>query len=213
MKNRLFTNLVALGLVMGATTVAMAGGPDMSAASEAAAQQPVANASGLYLGADLGYGAFNSGSKVGEFNTFAKSLGAKATDSGVVFGAHVGYDINRYVAAQVSYLYLPKINFSYDSSSVNVYNNMLAVEAKGMFPLMSDKLVPFATAGYAVIFTSPGDSNVDTKATNWEPVFGAGMEYKVTPHIGVNAQYKVVTNFNNKFSTVNMGLAGLNYYF
>ena len=89
---------------------------------------------------------------------------------------------------------------------------MIAFEAKGQYPVMNDKLIPFVTAGYGVILFSTSDDNTSSGST-WEPVIGAGLEYKVNRHLGVNAQYKVVMNVNDEFSTVNMGLAGFNYYF
>ena len=49
--------------------------------------------------------------------------------------------------------------------------------------------------------------------STWEPIAGAGLEYRVSKHVGVNGQYKVVMNVNNEFGTVNMGLFGVNFYF
>lgn len=201
---KMFTTIAALGVVLG-STAALAGGADEMPANN----QPAL--SGLYVGAGVGYGSL-SGKAISAVRAAARASGVKNTDSGVVANAHIGYDINRYLAAQVSYLYLPKVGFKFQGKSNNVYNNMYALEAKAKYPLMDGKVIPFATAGYGIVVMTPSGDHV--KSTHaWEPILGAGVEYKVTPHVGVNAQYKVVINANNDFNTVNMGLAGVNYYF
>jgi opacity protein-like surface antigen len=199
---KLLTTVAALGIVLG-STAAIAGGPDNMSAQPAL--------TGFYVGAGVGYGAL-SGSSISAISSAARDLHVKTTDSGVVFDAHLGYNINRYFGAQLEYMYLPQLKFSFDGASASINNNFIALEAKGQYPLMDDKVVPFVTAGYGIVINSASGDNADS-TSEWEPVLGLGVEYKVTPNIGVNVQYKVVINANDNFANVNMGLVGANYYF
>ena len=167
---------------------------------------------GVYFGLHLGYGAFANGSEINAITKEARDDGIDASDSGFVGNVEVGYNFNKYIAAQIDYLYLPRIHFSYDDSSSSIYNYMFAGELKAQYPLLHDKLIPFVTAGYGVVAFTTDDDNADTGST-WEPIAGAGLEYRVSKHVGVNGQYKVVMNVNNEFGTVNMGLFGVNFYF
>lgn len=199
--------------VLAASAVAMAGGPDNMAPAAPSYH------TGFYAGADLGYGGY-TGDVANVMKATTKGLGLKSSFSGAVFGAHVGYDINQYFAAQLEYAYLPKIKASTDGFSQVASYNMAAIEGKVMYPVLDGKLIPFATAGYGVIFTSTKINHKTDKSFSghiFRPVLGAGVEYKVMPKLGVYAQYKAVigTDVNAKktYPTAQMGLVGVNYYF
>ena len=191
-----------------ASAVSMAGGPDNMNA-------PATKDSGLYVGAGVGYGAYTG--------QYVKDAALKTTfkkTHNFVFGAHVGYDINKYVAAQVEYLYLPHLAAK-ASADADLTAQAFALEAKVMYPLMDGKVIPFADAGGALVIegyaVAPKASHDTGRTYMWRPVVGAGAEYKVMPNLGVTVEYKAIigstsANNRNDFSTTQMGLVGINYY-
>ncbi len=175
--------------------------------------QNVPNANNLYFGIDVGYGALTNGNTISAIKQEARDDGVTVSDSNFVTAGHFGYSFNHYIAAQLEYLFLPFISFSYNGSYSTIFSNMIAFEIKGQYPLMNDKLFPFVTAGYGIVlFLTDNNDNVNTTSV-WEPIISAGLEYKINQRIGINTQYKILIDANNKSSTVNMGLVGFNFYF
>lgn len=213
-----------IGAVALATSAfAMAGGPDNMGA-------PV-KTSGFYAGADMGYAytpnGFNKISSTAKSDL--KAVGVNQDKDGFTFGGHLGYNFNQYIAAEAGYLRLPKIGYE-DKSGVlgtthdfvgHENNNVLYLAAKASYPVYN-KLSVFAKAGYAFIFSDSGASfqvngttynTTGTSETYYNPMLGAGVEYKVMPKLGVNASYTAIIHVKNEYPTTHLFMGGLNYYF
>lgn len=206
-----------------ASAFAMAGGPDNMG-------NPV-KTSGFYAGADMGYSYSPNG--FDKLNSTAKSdlntLGIKQTKDGFVFGGHLGYNFNQYIAAEAGYLRLPRIGYKASSGAFGTSNdfvghennNALYLAAKASYPIY-DKLSVFAKAGYAFIFSNTGASfqvngvtynTTGASETYYNPLVGGGLEYRVLPKLGVNASYTAIIHVKNEYPTTHLFMGGLNYYF
>jgi outer membrane protein W len=167
----------------------------------------------FYFGVDVGYGSLSGQDSISAIKQEARDDGVDLSVFNFVMAGHFGYNFNQYFAAQLEYQLLPLISFSYNGYTSSILSNMLAVDVKAQYPLMNNKLFPFVTAGYGIVLFSSDDDDYVNTGTAWEPVFAAGLEYRVSKRIGINAKYKVLFDINNKFSMVNMGLVGFNFYF
>ena len=219
--NKIVITLVGAAALAG-SVVALAGGVD---------QAPAAKQGGFYMGADLGYANTPNGFR--KISAAAKSdlnaAGISQENSGLTFGFHAGYDFNKYVALEGGYIRLPKVGYKDKNNLIgkndfvgHENNNVAYAAVKGMYPFLNDKLDVFAKVGYAAIFSNSGaDFSVNgttyqvsgTSETYYDPLVGAGVEYKVLPSVGINAQYTALIDAGKNYPTTHLVTAGLNYYF
>lgn len=220
MKN-IFIAMVGTVTLIG-SAIAMAGGPDdMSSpaaapASVEATPSPNALPDSLYIGTDLGYA-----DTPGEL---ASIPGTSKVNDGFAFAFHAGYKFNPYIGLEAGYMRLPKLGYNQAGSFLgNTNNNVYSLMVKGNYhPEWGwwgwDRLDLFAKAGYAVITSDPtvtegGYTLSGSASTFYNPVVAAGLEYRVLPHLGVDAQYMAIIRVDHQYDTTHLVTAGLNYYF
>lgn len=215
MKKTVVSLIAATALTAGA--VAFAGGPDVV---------PAPSHSGFYAGADLGYAYSPDGiDKELTKADIAALSDATKDNKGFAFGAHLGYQFNQYIALEGGYMRLPKVGYEQNHDFIGFDDtNVFYGAVKGSYPVI-DNLSVFAKAGYAVVKTSLDEENTttgvsvtDASSTNYMPLVGAGVEYRVLPKLGVNVAYTALIRVGkasngNHFPTTHIGTVGLNYYF
>lgn len=202
---------LAAGSALLASGLVMAGGADDAAVNPG-------YHSGIYLGADVGYGGVAGDKFQTTLRTEQLDNTIKVKDSGVTAGAHIGYDFNQYFAAQVDYMYLPHMKVSGNTFlDTDVTSQLFGIAAKGQYSFMQNQASVFALAGISVVYQSIDGTDGILSSTNAAPYVGAGVEYRVMPKLGVSAQYRAVIDTSSDNSriggTVQMGLVGMNYYF
>jgi outer membrane immunogenic protein len=129
--------------------------------------------SGVELGPDLGVGLGSVGS---------------ANTSGVVGGAHVGYNFqsSRIVGgAEVDGMFSGVRSGSLDSASFN-QDFLTSARVKGGY--VFGNLLGYGTIGWAWSTTDYRDLGVSTSSTVRGVVFGAGVEYPLTRNVSLRGE-------------------------
>jgi OOP family OmpA-OmpF porin len=184
-------------------------------------------APGFYVGPDLGY-SDTSNSALGLSSDVVKDLksrGITEDHSGLAIGGHGGYGFNKYFALEGGYMRLARIGIKYDGTFLGARSiNVAYADAKVSYPL-ANKFSVYGKVGYAAImqkYTGELESlnyKADAKKhTDFDPMAGAGVEYRVSRHLGLDLQYTAYINPHSKnsskgFPTTNMATVGLNIYF
>jgi outer membrane immunogenic protein len=154
---------------------------------------PLFTWTGVYVGGDIGYGwGKDSVSSLGT-NTFLGS----STASGVVGGAHIGYNyqINQFVVGlegDVSGTSISKSVFA----PFAVYNASIPIEGsvRGRVGYAWDRALFYATGGAAFAdiknsFSAPGVfASTSTGRVGW--TVGGGVEYALTNNWSVRGEYR-----------------------
>jgi opacity protein-like surface antigen len=186
MKKLLVVSAIA---ALGLSSVAFAGGlPETMPAAPAA----VSSDTGIYVGLSAGYG-INNWKNLDGLNSI--SVGK---DNGVVGRFFVGYDINRYFAAELGYTrFFNKPTFSFNRE----YNK---VKSTQVFDLMGKIKAPvvdnfdlYAKLGVGYMMTNfdtntPLVSDTGTTKKNrraFNVAFGVGADYYITPNIIANIEW------------------------
>lgn len=152
-----------------------------------------AHNSGAYVEANVG-GAYAS--------TKIDFFGTTDTESASAVGANanLGYQFNRFIAAEVGYTYYGN----------DIDASMGDVAVKAILPITDDfSLFGKLGAGYI------GANNNDHGSFDeWAGVYGIGAAYAITPSLDVNVQFQGATIWN-AFGDTNIGLVsgGLTYHF
>lgn len=177
-----------------------------------------------YVGAGVGY------AKVTERVSEETSLIVPgATASNFTFDgtntsgkAAVGFNLNRYVALEGSFVHFGKMYGRRDvlapsagTVDVNwkVYGLGLAVRAG--WPV-TDRLTVFGKVGTARLTTDRKSSNtlvpeqVDEKKARWSLMYGAGLDLDLTSNIGLRAEWELYRNGSNT-NTINIGGNAIDY--
>lgn len=151
-----------------------------SAQAEHAAKKHCPSHTGFYIDANIGY-VFSE-----------ESLFDSSTQDGIGFNTNFGYQFNRYVAAEIGYIYLNNLEGN------GIHWGIL--DLKGILPL-NNVFNFFAKAGLAVVLN---------KSTSAALFLAAGGEYFFTPHFDMHVQLSgEVTGFAN-FGLIS---AGFSYHF
>jgi len=152
---------------------------------------PACSWCGLYFGANAGYGGadfiadFNDSSPDADF----KTLSAKHSANSLLGGAHIGYNYQ---------LGLIVLGAETDISMTGIKSNVNGVESTlpwlgttrlraGIAP--TEYLLVYATGGaaYGHVKAGIGPDVFTTPTVGW--VLGGGAEYKLTPNLGLGAEY------------------------
>lgn len=171
--------------VLGASTIAMAGGDFEPVEPAVNVVEPVAETknplAGLYVGAGYGYGSAEATTVLGttddNFDTFLLQAGYKVAD---------------YIAVEARYW----VDMDGDADTWGIY-------AKPFYPV-TDELKVYGLLGYADI-----DTGESTDGFSW----GAGAAYKIMDNVCVFADYvsmyddEVVAGLDYKADTVNVGVS------
>jgi hypothetical protein len=135
------------------------------------------------------YGAFSStaGNNLGNQDMPSNSAG------GIIELRHVsnplvGYEVT-YSFNRANQVYVG--NCSLCPPPIAVSANAHEITGDWLFSLPAGKLRPFALAGVGVLLTEPVSGQSQTTSST-EPVFvyGAGLDWKLVPHLGLRFQYR-----------------------
>jgi len=155
---------------------------------------------GYFVGFDLGSAHINY-----QPNSFSAYTGlVPATEvsktKGLASDVYIGYRLYRELGWQVGYMQFQSANFSYANASTSMIAKRHDYDflIRGDYPFTS-KLNGFVKLGMARINSRYEVSSANTSnVTAWSPIYGAGVSYSITDHLGVNTQWlhinKVKTN-------------------
>lgn len=228
---RRFTILSAVILTSLSAAVAMAGGPEYAPP----------NYSGIYLEVNLGYAHIDCRNYALGIPNFGGqfSTGLSNTLGGFSVGPDIGYQFNEYWSLEAGWYYLPEVRGT--APVVVSVGPFIADKATAWFAYLAGKLmIPIYTDTY--IFAKVGGAYRQTRLTAnaaavnpvtgqslpitgryWTPLFGAGIQYYITPNWSINAQYLYVPGYqrfipatrNNRLNvpSASIILAGVGYKF
>ena len=132
-----------------------------------------------------------------------------ATDSG---GLQIGYryNFNHWLAAEADYAYSRNTQTYSGSESARVQSDVHAITGVGVVKLPHYRhFEPFALAGGgALIFDPTNNTNGSyagaSRQTKGTFVYGAGVDYPLTAHWAVRAEYRGYVYKTPDFNTVNL---------
>lgn len=184
------------------------------------------SAAGLYVGGNLGYGVAHH--ELTDFGVQPSSL-----DNGsLAWMANVGYQFNKYLAAEAGYLHVGEQKASYNGVNTGITQTMqiggFDVAGKGIIPI-NDQFSAFAKAGAVDLYQTqkvsvPGTNLAKTTGNAWTPLVGLGVSYNVNSNAAIDLQdvYTVRTSYTKTIDGVagtvflpstNSVLAGVSYKF
>ena len=200
-----FTTSIIAVAALAATTISMAGGPDMSNQNLASNMGPT-HRSGFYLNGGLGYGDITSSAVAG------------VTKDGFIYNAAAGYQFSPYLAVEAGYLELPVIKTTVSTTTVKDSSGLFNLLVKGMYPVTTN-FDAFAKAGFGISRDSLNVNGVSTSDTNhyFVPMIGGGADYYLTDNVAVTGQvlytFQNGSSANLKFPASVDGLLGITYKF
>jgi len=132
---------------------------------------------GFYLGGGVAYAWENFD---GGFN-FDDAWG---------LNAFAGYRFMRHIALEGNFNWYD--DFESDSFNVDVEIWTLMVDAKGMYPVYNDRLVPYLRAGVGYMDAEADAGAFDADDEDFAINFGGGLDYYVTDQISLGLDGKYV---------------------
>jgi OmpA-OmpF porin, OOP family len=114
------------------------------------------------------------------------------------WGVQMGVDFNRFVAVEVAYRNLGKLQEQNDNAGQTAEVRAKAVELTGIIGLPVEKITVYVKGGaYRAKsqLTSTFLTEADTTNTNW--TMGAGVRYDVFEHLGVRLEYQRYNNLGS----------------
>lgn len=214
--------LGAAGIASLGMTAALAGGPDMAPAPD----------SGVYVGVSAGYAIHDIRSDMGSVTPSTAIAWNDRARGGFSFGADIGYQFNRYVAAEFGYWYLPdaratltaRPGFAFLNTATTIKSYALYLAAKVMVPLY-DSLDVFMKGGLAYR-NSTGvpalnaigvglRTTVPTfESKTIEPMFAGGLAYHFDENWSVNVQYTYLGSVDrSQIPAAHIFTGGVEYMF
>lgn len=205
-----FLTFSAAGIAALTASVVMAGGPE-----DVAMPAPI---TGVYAQADIGYLDYGWNHHFPAVNFNSNRSG------GLSYGGAVGYQWTRYLAAEAGVFYVPQIRGVQGLGTVKINAWFVYAAGKVMVPVKWVKgLELFAKAGIAYReneLTTTGPIS-EVSVTDWHPIFGAGVMYRINPSWYVKAQWlhvpsgKLLSIFGASahIPTYNLYLFGAGYLF
>ena len=214
------SKLAIAGFLALSSSVAFAAAPSLLGSSSG----PVFPA--FYIGGQLGYANMNYSkswvkkelSKNGVTITSVGSI----DDSGFAGRILAGYSFNQYVAAEVGYLWLPKVKFNKITDGTTTGSesfNESAVDfiVKGTMPF-ANGFGAFVKGGAAIVhrgdakFTSGGTTTKTSSKNKTVPVLGAGVQYYWTDNFFNDISYTHYFKSGN-LQAIDFVALGFNYQF
>jgi hypothetical protein len=129
----------------------------------------------------------------------------EADGQGSLFGADVGYQINKYFAVEAEYIRMPNTYLQFKPVALPAYGvtstestlDFAAIIVKIMAPLGDSGFSLFTDAGPAYQYRSDDVATIDTFA----PTFGAGVNYMINEHWMANVTFQYATGYGESIAT------------
>lgn len=159
---------------------------------------------GFYIGPSIGYGSTDwSFLTAKETSAAASSSPIAAKDKGLVYGAMLGYQFNRFFALEASFMQFPKSsitfrNFSFywpdreNKTTISSNTQAYALYGKFIIPTWVKKFNVFAGAG--VKYTRRRDE-LAKPGNRWGGIFVVGAMYHFTKHIAAELAIDYYTGY------------------
>lgn len=191
--------------------------PAESAAAPVSAEGDAVKESGFYIEGNAGYGAYKESKEQKARIKELTNQGYKVTDKGLAANANLGYKINKNLAIEAGYTYLPEMKSANSVGNIKQSGNYAIHGAvKGIIPFENGFNV-FAKVGVAslhpgTITETIGNVSVknpsnEKKKNLTELYAGAGVGYAISENVEANVQY---VTFGNK---AHAAMAGISYIF
>lgn len=171
-----------------------------------------------YIEAGAGYDFYS----VSDFSWYSGSnlvygVDGNGSSGNVALSVAAGYQLTKHFAAEIGFIKTPKFDATYtytnglDDNSVKLYSMgvnpwTVYLAGKWSFPLVAQKIDGFVKLGVAYQKATFDDThahdNFDVGVSNnetYSPLFGAGLQYNITPKIYIFSQ-GLIYIFNNYFS-------------
>ncbi len=194
--------LSAAGLASLAMTSALAGGPEPMPAAE----------NGVYVDVNGGYALVDW---AGNFSGSPVSFGSNK-NGGFTFGADLGYQWNRYLAAEVAWYYLPRVRFSDSRNNINGrITSWYAYAAIKLMAPVSENWKLFFKGGVALRYLRAKENGFSDSTSPVRPMFAAGIQWEFVQNWTANFQYIYLPSINNAgpAPAVNSFTLGIGYLF
>jgi opacity protein-like surface antigen len=138
---------------------------------------------GAFIGGGLSYAWHNL-----DTNDLEKVFGDISIDDTWGFNLFAGYRFIKYFSLEANHNWYDsfKIDTDFGSFDLNVFTLML--DAKAMYPLFQDRLVPYVRLGGGLMHAELENEDEDGLAWN----IGAGMDYFINPNISIGIDGKYV---------------------
>lgn len=211
MKKLLVVSAVA---ALGLSAVAFAGGlPEEMPAAPAAV---VSSDMGPYIGIEGGYGMTH-------YKNWSENYSV-GKDNGIVGRAFLGYDINKYFAAEFGYSYFFNKAKKESKSNSNNYTEYKTqafdLFGKGKLPV-TDEFGLYAKLGVGYLMTNAKDNGTWTgtkSPKNFNVAYGAGADYYITSNVIANVEWlryngNSIMNSDNYQPNTDAFMIGLRYRF
>lgn len=149
---------------------------------------------GLFVSADVRadeHSGFYIGAGVGEVNDNVDGF----EGNGVAFKLSGGYELNRYFAAEVAYIFAGTLNDTVDDVDVEVESDGVVVAALGKLPF-GETFTLFAKLGYTFydqkVTASRGSLSFSENNSDEDLLYGAGAEINFGRRFQLRGEYEVV---------------------
>lgn len=114
--------------------------------------------------------------------------------TGGLYGFDAGYQFNAYIQLEAEYMRLPTSNLTYSVAAHHTYGVLNSMSTMDLYGVIVKFIVPFENTGLS-LFTDAGPAyqhrsdNVADIST-YEPTFGAGLLYRASPNIQLEASFQ-----------------------
>jgi OmpA-OmpF porin, OOP family len=147
----------------------------------------------FYAGGKVGWSSFHHSSLSDDF---------KKPDDQVGGGLFVGYQANPYMAVELGYDYLGEAKFKSKVANKDDYKFTVhgaSITGKLSYPLefITDDLDFYARAGAFIHHTKFKGNGYDNGNVSVSPVFGGGLDYKLTDNFTARVDYQWVQRIGN----------------
>ncbi len=175
--------------------------------------------SGFYMGIDLGGSRTNATNNSGGIDL----PGASVDKNSFAGGANIGYQIGKYLAAELGYMYLGQTKFNnilgVSGADAKVTQQSGDLLAKVLLPI-THGLGAYALVGGAYVYEKPSVNgkakSLGVTAGNSEHgirlTYGLGASYDFNPSWTIDASWRQIDHGNNIPQT-DLVLGGLTYHF
>ena len=117
-----------------------------------------------------------------------------AEGTGGLYGFDAGYQLNPYVQFEGEYIRLPSSSLTYSAAAHRNYGVLSSTTTMDFYAVIAKFIVPVAETGLS-LFTDAGPayqhrSDNVAEISTYEPTFGAGILYRASPNIQLEASFQ-----------------------